>query len=618
MTIKSYSLFLLVLCISSEPVLGQSLDTLRVSQLGSKADLFSAGTITNTPVNTSTLKAWRQLSTQPKKKFSSPTIGFTNDIYWLAFILYNDSPATQQRLLTVENPQIDFLTLYQVLPGDSILLKSETGDKKFFYERLIENRNFLFPLTLKPGETVCFLLKIDKHDSALSMPVFLWDTFTYAAKDYKDNLGFGLFFGMSLLCALYALLVFIFLRSSLYLWYFLWIVFSFLYIFTALGFSFQYLYPDFSTVNSYFRVYLEVFGCLIFAKFAQQFLNIHYYFLTIHKWINYIIVFLLSLIVSSPVTLGFFSQISTYMLPLINISFIISGALIFYAAAASYPKQQATTLFFFLAFIALAIGVALVIFSEFGWIAEEHFAMNPVMVGSMVELFIFSIGLTYQIRNVYNERNQLSLSMAKQQKELLKAYVEGTEKERERISRELHDDIGSRLGSLKRFISANETHNKTLEDQIDILCRDVRSMSHQLTPPSMRITGLRQLVQQHIQEVAGLESLQLDVQFYDIPNNLSAETTHHLFRIVQEAVANVLKHAQASEMDLQFFVHDQELVMTLEDNGKGFDVGSKAQGIGLQNIRARTDSLNGSLEISSQPGQGTSLMIRIPLDNIEG
>lgn len=617
MTIKSFSLLLFLLCVSVVAVPAQSVDTLRLSQLPDKADIFSLGTITSTSVTTQVQDAWKLLSSQSKRKFSSPSIGFTKDIYWLAFILQNDSQEIQQRILTVENPQIDFLTLYQVLSADSILFKTETGDKKSFQQRLIENRNFLFPLTLNPGESQCFLLKIDKHDSSLSMPVFLWDSFSYAAKDYKDNLGFGLFFGMSLLCALYALLVFIFLRSSLYLWYFLWIGFSFLYIFTALGFSFQYLYPDSSTINSYFRVYLEVFGCLIFAKFAQQFLTIHYYFPVVNRWINYVSVFLLSLIVTSPVALGFFSQISSILLPMINICFGIIGFLIFYAAFGSFSKQRSTSIFFFLAFSSLMIGVGLVIFAEFGWVPEESFSMNPVMVGSIVELFIFSIGLTYQIRNVYNERNQLSLSMAKQQKDLLKAYVEGTEKERERISRELHDDIGSRLGSLKRFISTNDTPNKTLEDQIDILCNDVRSMSHQLTPLSMRITGLRQLVQQHIQEVAKHQSLQLDVQFYDIPENLSAETTHHLFRIVQEALTNVLKHAQASEVDLQFFVHDQELVMTLEDNGKGFEVASKAQGIGLQNIRVRTESLNGNLEISSQPGQGTSLMIRVPLKNKE-
>lgn len=613
MTTKSFRFLLVTLCVLATSANAQPSDTLLHSRLSAKVDLFALGTITHTHISTLPLDAWRELSLLPRKTFNSSTIGFTTDIYWLGFILRNDSQETQQRMLSMENPQIDFLTLYRFHTPDSVSIEAEGGDKVSFYSRPLPNRNFIFLLTLKPGEVASFLLRVDKHDSALSMPVFLWDPQDYAAKDYKDNLGFGLFFGMSLLCAIYALMVFIFLRSTLYLWYFLWIVFSFLYMFTALGFSFQYLYPALSSVNSYFRVYLEVVGCMIFAKFAQQFLNIQQYFPAIHKWVNYILLFLLSLIVVSPVAIGFFSQISTLLLPIINTIFVISGLLIFYAAFGSLSKQASTSIFFFLAFGSLAAGVGLVIFAEFGWVSESSFVLNPIMVGSMVELFIFSIGLTYQIRNVYNERNQLSLSIAKQQKALLKAYVEGTEKERERISRELHDDIGSRLGSLKRFINNHQLQTESLEQQIDILCHDVRTMSHQLAPPSMRITGFRQLIQKHLEETIRDGQLHIDLQFYDVPENLSSETTHQLFRIVQEAVANVLKHAEASVLDLQFFVHDQELVMTIEDNGKGFDIQHASQGIGLQNMKARTESLTGTLDVSSQLGKGTSIMIKIPL-----
>lgn len=613
MIIKSFRFFFVALCGVVTSAVAQPSDTLRLSHLTTKADLFALGTITNTSVATTPADAWRELSILPRKTFASSTIGFTKDVYWLRFTLHNDSEETQQRLVSIENPQIDFLTLYRFHTHDSMSVEAEGGDKIPFHARPLANRHFLFPITLKPHEAVSFLLKVDKHNSALSMPVFLWDAQSYAARDYQDNLGFGLFFGMSLLCAIYALLVFIFLRNTLYLWYFLWIVFSFLYIFTALGFSYQYLYPKLEYFNSYFRVYLEVFGCLIFAKFSQQFLNIQYYFPAVYRWINYLLLFLLSLIVASPVALGFFSQISNILLPVINTIFIACGVLVFYAAIRSFPKQRATSAFFFLAFGSLTIGIGLVIFSEFGWVSESNLALNPVMVGSMVELFIFSIGLTHQIRNVYNERNQLSLSIAKQQKALLKAYVEGTEKERERISRELHDDIGSRLGSLKRFINNNQTQTESLEQQIDILCHDVRVMSHQLSPPSMRITGLRQLIQKHLEETVRDEQLQVDVQFYDVPENLSPETTHQLFRIVQEAMTNVLKHAEASELDLQFFVHDCELVMTIEDNGKGFDTQQGTQGIGLQNMKARTESLSGTMEVSSQPGKGTSIMIKILL-----
>ncbi|MCZ8216726.1 MAG: ATP-binding protein, partial [Cyclobacteriaceae bacterium] len=134
-------------------------------------------------------------------------------------------------------------------------------------------------------------------------------------------------------------------------------------------------------------------------------------------------------------------------------------------------------------------------------------------------------------------------------------------------------------------------------------------------PPSMQVSGLRQLVQQLTEETSKQTGINIEAQYYDLPDTMHGETVHHLFRIVQEGLNNIVKHAQASEVDLQFFVHENELVLTIEDNGRGFDTSKNASGIGLQNMKVRTESLNGHLDISSQPGNGTHIMIRIPMPN---
>ncbi|NBW38793.1 MAG: sensor histidine kinase [Cytophagia bacterium] len=314
------------------------------------------------------------------------------------------------------------------------------------------------------------------------------------------------------------------------------------------------------------------------------------------------------------VAIEFMTRNGIWIIPIINSLMLLGGLLLIYGAIRSFSHQRTTVVIYFMAWGSLFAGYLIMTASEFGVFPVEDLPVNPVLVGSSLEIFIFSIGLTYQIRKIYNERNLLSLSMAKQQKELLKAYVEGTEKERERIARELHDDIGSRLGSLKRFIDSKQ-RNVELENQIDIICRDVRTMSHQLAPPSMQVSGLRQLVQQLTEETSKQTGINIEAQYYDLPDTMHGETVHHLFRIVQEGLNNIVKHAQASEVDLQFFVHENELVLTIEDNGRGFDTSKNASGIGLQNMKVRTESLNGHLDISSQPGNGTHIMIRIPMPN---
>lgn len=612
MTIKLSDCILLafLLCLPVWNSLAQ--DTITVSPSIARLDVIQAALVMPTQQATLTPdEAWpllQQHADAPKKT----AVGFTANIFWIGFSAFNPSHITVNQIIEVDNPQIDWLYVYERDSSGIFTLLAETGDKFLFAQRPILHRNFAIPLTFEPGETKSILIKIDKRNSSLVMPVYLWDEKTFHEKTYTENLRFGIFFGIIGLCLIYALMAFLFLRQAIFGWYFVLVFVTAVYLFTALGFSFQYVYPNLLDFNSYLRVYVIVILFFCIVKFSQKFLSLTLHQPRLNRVINYLLIFLMIYFFVSFFTLDFMSRHSLIFIPFINFFQLCSGLLLVVAAIRSYAQQPVTVAIYFTAWGTLMMGYAIMTISEFGWIPVEDLPVHPVLVGSSMEILIFSVGLTYQIRKVYNERNQLSLNMAKQQKELLKAYVEGSEKERERIARELHDDIGSRLGSLKRFITTHTSSNETLEEQIDILCRDVRTMSHQLTPPSMRITGLRQLIRQLVDETPQ-ENLRLDVQFYDVPENLPAETNHHLYRIVQEAIANVIKHAGATEMDIQFFVHENELVMTLDDNGKGFNVHQQSGGIGLQNMRTRTEALNGQLEISSSPGNGTNILIRIPL-----
>lgn len=608
---KFLSVFLLLIT-SLVSLYGNPMDTLKLSEAIFKVDIVKQGQVFATQEDITPDQAWK-FSLQQNTSQHKATVGFTADIFWVSFIGKNFSTLMLEKILEVDNPQIDWLTIYEQDTTEQFKLLAKTGDKFLFSQRPLQHRNFAIPLAFNPGETKTILLKIDKRNSSLTFPIYLWNESTFHENSYTGNLWFGVFFGIILLCLGYAFMAFLFLRKALYGWYFLLVLTSALYLFTAHGFSFQYLYPNVLDFNSYFRIYLIVALFVCMMNFSIRFLGLAVHQPVIKRLITYLFIVLGSAALASVFALDFMTRHGLWIIPIINTLLLTGALLVIYGAIRTFSKQRATVIIYFSAWGTLIVAYLIMTATEFGWIPYESLPVNPVLIGSSLETFIFSIGLTYQVRKVYNERNQLSLSIAKQQKELLKAYVEGTEKERERISRELHDDIGSRLGSLKRFISGEGTHIATLEQQIDILCNDVRTMSHQLAPPSMRITGLRQLIQQLVDEQSLREKLRIDTQFYDIPENLSPDTIHHLFRIVQEAINNIVKHANATEVDVQFFVHDNELVMTIEDNGKGFDESTIRRGIGIQNMKARTESLSGTLEISSQPANGTNLMIKIPL-----
>lgn len=611
MTQKSFKIFILLCMFAVNVRAAQLPDTIRLSALPERFSIIESSLLLATSGNLSSEEAWRQLQ-QVNASSKAVTVGFTSNIFWIALTIKNDQSTSQRNILEIDNPQIDWIYVYENDTEGFFQLLTETGDKHLFNQRPLLHRNFAIPIYLSAGQAKTILIKIDKRNSSLTFPIYLWSEKAFHEKSYSENLWFGIFFGTIILCLGYALMAFIFLRKALYGWYFMLVFTSATYLFTALGYSFQYIYPNVLDFNSYFRVYLIAALFLFVAKFSQNFLSLPKYQPLVHKLINSILIALGILALGGVVAKDFMTRNGLWIIPIINTLMLLGGLLLILGAIRSFANQRTTVVIYFMAWGSLLLGYLIMTASEFGVIAVEDLPVNPVLVGSSLEVFIFSIGLTYQVRKIYNERNLLSLSMAKQQKELLKAYVEGTEKERERIARELHDDIGSRLGSLKRFINTNE-RNTELENQIDIICKDVRTMSHQLAPPSMQVSGLRQLVQQVTDEVSKQTGLIIDTQYYDLPDTLSGETIHHLFRIVQEGLNNIVKHAHATEVDLQFFAHEKELVLTIEDNGRGFDTSKNAIGIGLQNMKVRAESLNGTIEVSSQPDNGTNIMIRIPV-----
>ena len=88
-----------------------------------------------------------------------------------------------------------------------------------------------------------------------------------------------------------------------------------------------------------------------------------------------------------------------------------------------------------------------------------------------------------------------------------------------------------------------------------------------------------------------------------------------IFRITQELLKNIIKHAEANEVIVQLTIEDDEIILIVEDDGIGFDISKQHKGIGLQNIQSRTNYINGKLEIESTPGKGSTFTILLPIQN---
>lgn len=197
----------------------------------------------------------------------------------------------------------------------------------------------------------------------------------------------------------------------------------------------------------------------------------------------------------------------------------------------------------------------------------------------------------------------------------LSAMIEGQESERNRIARDLHDGLGGLLSSM-RFRLQNqppEAAKSSADQMIQETADEVRRIAHHMVPGVLVRFGLIPALESLCENIT--QSGKLDLQFQQLGNwsadALSQEQQSMLYRIIQELVQNILKHAQATEGLVQISHFDAQLEITVEDNGIGFDLDAARTGLGLQSIEARVSYLNGSFLMESKAGEGTSVLITL-------
>ena len=149
---------------------------------------------------------------------------------------------------------------------------------------------------------------------------------------------------------------------------------------------------------------------------------------------------------------------------------------------------------------------------------------------------------------------------------------------------------------------------------VDESCREVRTVSHIMMPNALMKNNLSAAIHAFVEKL-DKKSLQVHVYTEGLEQRLDSNTELVLYRVLQECVNNVIRHAGASTLDISVTRSAESIVATVEDNGRGFDITDKTkpEGMGLKNIRARVEYLKGTVDIDSIPGQGTVIAIHVPL-----
>jgi signal transduction histidine kinase len=230
---------------------------------------------------------------------------------------------------------------------------------------------------------------------------------------------------------------------------------------------------------------------------------------------------------------------------------------------------------------------------------------------SFICLILFLFGIFYFL----NQRKNTSQKLAVQQQRL-ESIIEGEEKERTRIAKDLHDGIVQDLTAIKLKLQGRGEKNEFLNEvsaEIDRAAKEVRDISYQMMPVALKEYGLARSLEDLLQKMLNQKEIRFEFETVGLEERLSEKIEVCLYRITQELLNNVVKHSTANFVSVVISKQNNFVSLIFEDNGKGFDQDQIKKGIGMTSLSSRLDIVNGNLKFETSEGTGTMAIIKIPL-----
>ena len=265
--------------------------------------------------------------------------------------------------------------------------------------------------------------------------------------------------------------------------------------------------------------------------------------------------------------------------------------------------------------------------------AAETKRLNYLFIG-MALLGVMSSGLLYVnfkrkllINQQQEDLQQQKIKDLENEKQLvaMDSIIKGEEQERSRVAKDLHDGLGSLLSGVKLSLSSMKGNVVISEEyahifsssiqQLDNAIGEMRRVAHNMMPESLLRFGLVQAIQNVCDGLNESGAVKVHVEHHNFTERLAGDQEVTTFRMVQELLTNAVKHSGAGQIIVQLSKHEHMVNVVVEDDGKGFDVDTlqTASGAGYENLKHRVNYLKGSLDVKSEIGKGTSVLIEFPV-----
>ncbi|MGE8292478.1 MAG: 7TM diverse intracellular signaling domain-containing protein [Sphingobacterium sp.] len=497
-------------------------------------------------------------------------------------------------------PPIETIHLY-IKDKDGRLSAVKVDENTPHTDKKVKINGFMYPLSLLRGETKTYYLYI-KSSYQLAVPLYIGTMEAIYEEDHFRNIINGFMLGMLVALMIYSLYIFIAIRDRTFLYYLGYVICSLIFLMTWNEYFTHWL-PS-------WRLLLLSGSCALTLLFSVLFAN-RYLELPrsatglyhIRRWIYAIFVIPFVVDLAGFTSLAFQLLCSTVA---------IAGAYWLVAGFCSLRHKVSAAAIYL-------IGVVLLLYC-YAFYEGFHSSMN-IQLGLCLQALGLIFAQSIHLNTLKKESIRLQKAMMDQAAGFSKRLITGQENEKENLARELNTSIGQQLVLLKNEVfvlrkrsSGQQTalFNGMTQD-IGKAIEEVGQVSSSLHPYQLNTLGLKRSIIHMIEEVNASSDTVIALHIDELDELLPHESAINLYRVIQELLNNLIKHAQASQCSIRIKHTKDRLIFYYQDNGKGFDYKAVFIGLGLLGIRERCILLNAKTNLTSLPDQGTKILIKIPL-----
>lgn len=563
------------------------------------------------------------LKKEQQQRFSEPgwlklNFGLSRSNHWMRFKLKNISESPLSFYLQTSSAIIDTLYFYKIRKGHVLQVKIN-GEGIPFERREVRNRLLVFAVRIGPHETSEYYLKVIGNGQPLSMSATLLCEDVFHRQQANANLFFGIVYGSILLILLVNLSFYVMTLEKVYLFFFLQTVFSWLSTVYFDGFIREYLVKE-SVYWSNESVAIALCGAYIFALFFTiEFLNIRILAPNLIKFYYALAMALFGVLVVSFIhPAGFRLFVTLIILLTMAVVILMLTSVLFIRKKGYRPFQSA-----FWTVVSLIFFGTIYQLNMWGLIPDTTFTHHSIHMAVVSQAVLLTMGISIRFKYIKEDKEKAQQELLATMNEFSQTLIASIENERQRLASELHDSLGQSLLVIRNKLLLNtkkkdipkeqKAYLLSLADTTSEALNEVRAISQNLRPAILDTFGLAASIRTLTAKVQTSTHLKVYLQVDDTVNyRIRKDLQINVYRIIQEAFSNVIKHANAAEIRIALTSEQEVVTLSISDNGTGFDPERKSEGLGLVGIRERVNLMQGTLAVKSANKEGTLLYITIP------